>query len=123
MSKKQATEGETASNARINLPNGYSAELTTLTRATATIEKTKIKSVLLEVRVEGVIKIEWKERNHTKTLEEASKMVGKLTTTGHIDGIITHDNKLKTDEFYNVHEWASAARHVGGEKNSNSGDV
>ena len=54
MSEKQATEGEIASNARRNLPNGFSTELTmltiltTLTRETATSEKTTIGSVLLE---------------------------------------------------------------------------
>ena len=60
MSDIQVTEGETARNARRNLRNGYSAELTTLTRATATTEKT-IKSVLIEMRVEEVVKIEEKE--------------------------------------------------------------
>ena len=63
----------------------------------------KIKSAPLEKRVEGVMKIEGKERNCTKMLEESSEMVEKLTTTGHIDGVITHDNKLKTDEFYDAH--------------------
>ena len=41
MSENQVTEGETASNARRNLNNGHSAELTILIRATATIEKNK----------------------------------------------------------------------------------
>ena len=39
MSENQATEGETVSNARRNLPNGYSAELKILTRETESREK------------------------------------------------------------------------------------
>ena len=56
-------------------------------------------------------------------LQEASKIVGNLTTIGYIDGFITHDNKLKTDEFDHIHEWASAVRHVGRKKHVNSSDV
>ena len=41
-------------------------------------------------------------------------MVVKLTMTGQMDRIITHDNKLKTDEFCNIHGLASAVRHLGG---------
>ena len=73
MSEIPATEGETASNARKALPNGYSIEISTLTRETATVEKAKIKSVLLEKRVEGVTKIEEKERSYTKMSEELGK--------------------------------------------------
>ena len=43
-------------------------------------------------------------------------MVGRLTTICYTYSVITHDNKLKTDEFGNVHYCASAVRHVGEEK-------
>ena len=69
--------------------------------------------MLLEKRVKGVKKIEEKERNHTKILEEASKMAGNLTIKGHIDGVINHGNKIKTNEFDNFHEWASEVRYMG----------
>ena len=55
--------------------------------------------MLLEKRVEGVTKIEEKERNCTKMLDEERKMVEKLRRTSHMDEVITHDNKIKTDEF------------------------
>ena len=114
MSEIIVTEGETSSNARNTLHNGCSLELTTLTRETSTVEKTKIKSVMLEKRVEGVMKIEDKQRSHTKTLEESSEMVEILTSTERVHGVTTHDGKLKTDEFHNAHEWMSAVRHAGG---------
>ena len=59
------------------------------------------------------MKIEEKERKYIKMLEEASKMAVNLTTTGHMVGVITHDNKIRTDEFDYGHECASAVRHVG----------
>ena len=42
MTENQATEGETANNARRHLPNGHSEELTMLTRAIAETEKTHV---------------------------------------------------------------------------------
>ena len=73
--------------------------ISSIKRVTETIEKITIKSALLEKRVEGVMKIEEKERNYTMMLEEASKMVGKLSAIGYIDGVKTHDNKLKMMSF------------------------
>ena len=61
MSEIPVTEVETERNARNTLPDGYSVELTTLTRKQQ--QWKKIKSVLLEKRVEGVMKIEDKERS------------------------------------------------------------
>ena len=118
MIANQAIEEVTVSDSRSNLPNGCFVQSTNLTRTTI-----EIKYMFIENRVKGVMKTDEKERNYKKILQEASKIVENLKTTGKIDRVITHDNNLKNDEFDTVHEWASAVRHTEVKTHINSSDV
>ena len=51
--------------------------------------------MLFEKCVKGTMKVNEKESNCTKMVQESSSMVKRLTEIGLIDGVVTNDDKIK----------------------------